>query len=297
MEMDETKVRNRKVWYFAWALIIVGALMAGLQASQPKGPQISWRAVPMDGHRIQAQSVTLENVSTALGTWEDSVYVAPSGARYPADSPVAAVARTLQAAQPKLSHLKVVIGHSDGMYMNLRNQPDLPLGNLVADALRAWGSNHFGVPMDFAVTNYGGIRVPLPEGAVTLEDIVSMFPFKNYMCRVSMKGSSLQKLLEQLAATPAFQAVSGCRVEVKDGQLLSVTVGGKPIEPDRLYNVITVDFLLDGGDQINIGALAEEVELTHVLIQTVMLDEVKSVEAAGGVLHPASDGRVVYLND
>ena len=52
----------------------------------------------------------------------------------------------------------------------------------VADALRAKAADYFQMPVEFALTNYGGIRIPMPEGAVTLDDIESMFPFKNYMC-------------------------------------------------------------------------------------------------------------------
>lgn len=295
--MAETKVKNQQFWYVAWALIIVGALFSGVEAFKDKGPSVEWKRVAMDGHRTGAQSVTLENVETALGTFKDEFYLTPSGVQYPLDSPVAEVASVLMEVQPRLATLKTVVGHSDGMYMNLRNQPDLPLGNLFADVLRSAGSTYFKVPMDFAVTNYGGIRCPLPQGPVTLEDISSMFPFKNYMCYVQMRGSSLITLLEQLASKPAFQAVSGCKVQVRGGKLVSALVGGAEIDPQRLYNVTTIDFLLDGGDQLNIGALSEKVVLSHVLLKDVMLDYVRSTEAAGQVISAASDGRVVYFED
>ena len=106
-----------------------------------------------------------------------------------------------------------------------------------------------------------------------------------------------EQLLEQLAGTKAFQAVSGCEVKVKDGALVSALVGGKPVEPSRLYNVCTIDFLLDGGDKINIGALSQKVKLSHVLLKDVMLSYVQAEEAAGRVLHAASDGRVVFMED
>ena len=70
-------------------------------------------------------------------------------------------------------------------------------------------------------------------------------------------------------------------------------IGGEPIDPSRLYNVTTIDFLLDGGDKLNIGALAEKVVLTHVLLKDVMLDYVYATEAAGKEIVAASDGRVI----
>jgi 2',3'-cyclic-nucleotide 2'-phosphodiesterase (5'-nucleotidase family) len=179
------------------------------------------------------------------------------------------------------------------MMENLRTVPDLPLANFVADALRTKASDYFGKPMDFAITNYGGIRIPMPEGTVILDDIEAMFPFKNYMCYAAVRGSNLQRLLEQLAKTEAFQAVSGCRVKVKNHELVEAEIGGEPIDPKRLYNVATIDFLLSGGDQIAIGALAEDVILTPVLVREVMLEHIKAMEANGEIIDVQKDGRVI----
>ncbi len=256
-------------------------------------PKIDYRLVPMDGHRAGAQPVTVENQDTALGTFDDDRYVTPSGLTFDEDSPVAEVAEALMEVQPRLVSLKTVVGHSAGEYLNLRTDPDLPLGNLFADALRAYGSELFKVPMDFAVTNFGGIRVPMPKGAVTMEDISSMFPFKNYVCYVKMKGSALTELFEQLAGTKAFQATSGATIRVKDHKLVSALVGGEPIDPGRIYNVTTIDFLLDGGDKLNIGALAEDVTLSTVLLKEVMLWYVKGKEAKGEIIEAKADGRVI----
>ena len=276
-----------------WVLLFLGVMLAIQQARQGRAPEISWRRVAMDGHRTGAQCVTAENVSTALGVFTDDGYTAPNGLAFPDGSPVPEIASALMDAQPRLSGLKVVVGHSARMMMNLRTDPDLPLGNLFADVLRARGSRDFKVPMDFAVANFGGIRCPMPEGAITLEDIQSMFPFKNYMCYVKMKGSNLLRLLEQLAGTKAFQAVSGVRVKVKDHQLVEALIGGKEIDPNKIYNVTTIDFLLDGGDRIAIGALAEKVVLSRTLLKDVMLDYVKECEAKGILVDGAADGRVV----
>ena len=291
--MAETKVKNSNLWSLGWALIIVGAVFSAVQAMQPKGPEMTWRRVRMDGHRAGAQSVTAENVETALGSFTDEGYRTPSGVLYGADSPMGRVASAMMEVQPRLAPLKVVIGHSARMMMNDRDNPDLPLGNLFADVLRDYASRYFKRPMDFAITNFGGIRIPMPEGAVTMEDISSMFPFKNYLCHVKMTGASLTKLLEQLAATPAFQATSGATVRVKAHKLESALVGGKPIDPQRVYHVATIDFLLDGGDNLRIGALAQDVTLSHVLLRDVMLQYVEATEAAGKLVDSASDGRVI----
>ena len=257
------------------AKLTVLCLLAAVSCSQ--GPRMEWKRVPMDGSRTGVVPVTAENVDTALGTFEDD-YIAPNG-RHFTEGATPEVAALLMDVQPRMAHLKEVVGHSARLLVNIRTECDLPLGNIVADALREKGSAYFGVPMDFAISNYGGIRNPLPEGAILMDDVEAMFPFKNYMCYAKVRGSNLQRLLEQLAKTQAFQAVSGCKVKVKAHELVEAEVGGEPIDPNRLYNVTTIDFLLSGGDGIAIGALAEDVVLTDVLVKDVMLEYFQKMEA------------------
>ena len=273
----------------AKAELIALTLLAAVSCAQ--GPRMEWKSVPMDGSRTGVVPVTAENVDTALGTFEDD-YIAPNG-RHFTEGATPEVAALLMDVQPKMAHLKEVVGHSARLLVNIRTEPDLPLGNIVADALREKGSSYFGVPMDFAISNYGGIRNPLPEGAILMDDVEAMFPFKNYMCYAKVRGNNLQRLLEQLAKTQAFQAVSGCEVKVKAHELVKAEVGGEPIDPNRLYNVTTIDFLLSGGDGIAIGALAEDVVLTDVLVKDVMLEYFQKMEAEGKVVDGQKDGRVI----
>ena len=290
--MAETKVKTA-LYYAFWVLLGLGVLLAVKTAMGGPEPRLQWRYVPMDGHRSGAQCVTAENVETALGSFGDEGYVSPAGVAYADEDPMSQIAAAMLEVQPQMARLKTVVGHSAREMQNLRTDPDLPLANLFVDVLRERGSKEFKVPMDFAITNFGGIRVPMPEGPVTLEDISSMFPFMNYMCWCKVRGRNLEKLFQQLAGTQAFQPISGARVRVKDHQLVSAEVGGQPIDPDKLYQVTTIDFLLDGGDKINMGALSEEVVLSHVLLKDVMLDYLRECEAQGIVIDGAADGRVV----
>ena len=137
---------------------------------------MEWKRVAMDGSRTGVVPVNAENVDTALGAFEDD-YIAPNG-RHFTDGATPEVAAMLMEVQPRMAHLKEVVGHNARFMDNPRTECDLPIGNLVADALRAKAADYFQIPVEFALTNYGGIRIPMPEGAVTLDDIESMFPFK-----------------------------------------------------------------------------------------------------------------------
>ena len=92
-----------------WILLGIGLLFVTRAAITEDGPQIEWKRVAMDGHRVGAKSVTMENVNTALGTFTDEGYIGPNGVVFPEDSPVPEVASILMEAQPRLSGLKVVV--------------------------------------------------------------------------------------------------------------------------------------------------------------------------------------------
>jgi len=119
----------------------------------------------------------------------------------------------------------------------------------------------------------------------------------NYLAYAKVKGEGLTKLLEQLAGQPAFQAVSGVKCVVKNHKLESALIGGKPIDPKKVYNVATIDFLLDGGDQIAVGAVADKVVLSHELVKDIMIKHIKNLEAKGQLIECKSDGRVIMTEE
>jgi 5'-nucleotidase/UDP-sugar diphosphatase len=129
------------------------------------------------------------------------------------------------------------------------------IGDLVADAIRAATGAEVGI------TNGGGIRANkvYPVGSeITRRDILSELPFGNKTVTTRITGASLRKALENgfsLMENKAgrFPQVSNLRIEVDPtrpaGQrVLSVTVGGEPLDEGRTYVVATNDFMLRGGD-------------------------------------------------
>lgn len=280
---------NLKYSLLALACVAVTAGVVLLARPRACGPKMVWDRVLMDGSRTGVTSVAGTNYESALGTFEDEVYVAPNGKHFE-DGPVPLVAAELMEVQPAMRNLKETIGYSPEEME--AEAPESALSNMLADALRAECSRVFKVPMDVAVTNFGGIRIPMPKGDVILDDILSMFPFKNYIAYAKVKGSGLRKLFDQFAATKV-QCLSGVKLVIKDKAVVTAEVGGKPIEDNKVYNVATIDFLLDGGDRIAIGALADDVKLSDVLIKDFMLRYLRGLTAEGKNIEYQKDGRVI----
>jgi 2',3'-cyclic-nucleotide 2'-phosphodiesterase (5'-nucleotidase family) len=138
----------------------------------------------------------------------------------------------------------------------------------------------------------GGIRVDMPQGDVILDDIRSMFPFNNKLCYVELPGSALVKLMDDIA-TYGPQCVSGVKMVIADKKVESLEVGGKPVDPKKKYGVATVDFLLDGGDNISVARGASKLIITDVIIGKAIEQYIRNLTAEGKAIEYQTDGRVV----
>ena len=251
-----------------------------------------WESYPIDGHRTGAAVPTATNVPEALGVVEDGVYTSPNGTVFNGGS-TPEVARLLIEVQPAMARLKEVIAYAPEPMV--KHKPEDPLCNFIVDRLFADMSAiaaPTGRKVDLAFTNRGGIRQDIAQGDVLLDDIVSMLPFANYLSYVQLEGRDLRNIFEFMAEN-GIQAVSGARIVIKDRKLVSVEIGGKPLDDDRLYGVATIDFLLDGGDGYKFARNAKDYLLTDIRIGDAVLADIRKMTAEGKELKYFTDGRIV----
>ena len=129
-----------------------------------------------------------------------------------------------------------------------RHRPESTLSNLLADIL-VWSSQRFGEHPDFAVYNMGGIRASISKGNVTRGDILDIAPFENKICFLTLSGSDVLDLFRQMAKVGGEGVSHSIRLEIsKDGQLLSSSINGKPVDPKASYRIATIDYLAQGND-------------------------------------------------
>ena len=289
----------------SWLLLLVAGVVVYLTVTSEEGIPASlagsdstaagasaysvrWRTAPMDNSRTGCRAASSDDVAESLGTMRGKVYVAPNGRKFRRGStPV--VAKILLAAQPRMAHLKEVIATSAREMV--RDYPESELSNWFIDELMRAVADSTGRQVDVGIANFGGIRVDMPAGNVTLDDIKSMFPFRNKLSYVAMPGSELLEILQNMAAT-RFQVLGGMRVVARDGQLESVLVGGEPLDVKKVYGVATIDFLLNGGDGLRLARNARELEILEGYVIDTILPYVRSLTAAGKPIEYQKDGRV-----
>jgi 5'-nucleotidase/UDP-sugar diphosphatase len=143
------------------------------------------------------------------------------------------------------------IGESE-VALEPQREGEFALGNLIADAMLATDID--GHAADMAFYNNGGIRAGLPRGPITFGQLYAVLPFDNQLMALDLSGSQVLKILEHSVSNRAGSLqVAGVtfhfRMAKPAGQRVTeATVGGVPLDPERVYRVVTIDYLASGGD-------------------------------------------------
>ena len=138
-----------------------------------------------------------------------------------------------------------VIGYAD-VDLTRGGEGETRMGNLVCDAMREE------MVADFSFTNLGGIRDEIPAGPVTPRDVFKVLPFGNSITVFEMDGRLLKEVIEyRVSAGHHGVYMSGGEIVYSKSRpdydrITHFTVGGEQWQPDRVYRVVTSDFLAAG---------------------------------------------------
>ena len=209
---------------------------------------------------------------------------------------------------------------SNGFPIRMIRRAETNMGDFCADAYRDQAG------ADIAFVNGGGIRVSIPAGKITLNDILMVHPFGNALCVVEVTGQQILDALEwSVRSVPneegGFQQVSGLSFEVHsyipspcvsdenkmfvsisgERRVKNVLVGGEAIDPAKTYTLASHNYMLlnDGGGFTMLrGAplLQDCVKLDN----QVLIDYI--TETLGGVVgeeyaDPYGQGRIVMIEE
>ena len=141
-----------------------------------------------------------------------------------------------------------VVGQS-AKYMTAK-RPEGTLSNLLSDIL-VWAAKDYQEQVDFGIYNMGGVRADLPKGTITYGDVVDIAPFENKIAFTTLSGADLLELFEQIADVGGEGVSRGVCLVVSQNHLVSATINGEPIDPQRDYRVATIDYLLGGTDKMS----------------------------------------------
>ena len=280
---------------------------------------------------IGALTITTDGkISSELYSWNSSV-AAPE--LLGIDNAVsAAVSDAADALNEKLAQ---VVAHTavdlviydpeattdDGKPIRIVRRTETNLGDLCADAYLDQSGE-----ADIAFVNGGGIRVPIAQGDITMNDILKVHPFGNSLTVIEVTGQQVLDALEwSVHAEPGefggFNQVAGMTFEfdpnipspctsddngfftgIPEGaerRVRNVLVAGQPIDPNATYKLASHDYqLLDNGDGYTMFDGAKVLQESVKLDNQVLLDYI--VDTLGGVVgeeyaDPYGQGRIVAV--
>lgn len=189
------------------------------------------------------------------------------------------------------NEMNVVIGNS-ARFMDYK-RPESLLTNLTADVMKTYGDEHLPGGADLGVMNVHGHRATLPAGEVTVGNLYEIYSFDNTIVFLELKGSDLNKIFDAYARIGGAGISSNIRLVVEEKKVKSATVDGKPVDEDRVYRVVTLDYLAEGND--NMAAFRDALSHTDtgITLRDAMIDWVKEQTRQGKEIESALDGRII----
>ncbi|WP_299698752.1 bifunctional UDP-sugar hydrolase/5'-nucleotidase [uncultured Tateyamaria sp.] len=172
---------------------------------------------------------------------------------------------------------------------------ECPMGSLIADAMLDRVKDQ---GIEIAIQNGGGIRASIDAGEVTMGEVLTVLPFQNTLSTFQVSGAAIVAALENGVGqiedgAGRFPQVAGMSyafdVAKPAGERVSdVMVGDAPIDMDKLYGVVSNNYVRNGGDGYAMFVDAENAydfgpDLADVTAEYL---------AAQGPFTPYTDGRI-----
>ena len=155
-------------------------------------------------------------------------------------------------------------------------RPESTLSNWAADVMVEYSDFKDGKRADMGLANVGGLRNNMPLGTVRQGDIILISPFNNRLAIVHLKGTDLLELMHNIAAVHGEGVSHEVRMVITaDGQLVSATISGQPIDPERTYRIATLDYLAEGNDKMYALKKAVRLDVSDLFTRDCMMRYVR----------------------
>lgn len=162
----------------------------------------------------------------------------------PSDAAVLDLIETARSEHPALAAVVgALAGHAPRKYYR-----ESVVGNMVADALRAYAKT------DIGMITPGALRADLASGPVTVEQIRNVFPFLDRVSTVRLTGAMLKEVVKKgLQREYGLPQYSGLMLtaeleEPEGGRLISLKINNLPVLDTKEYTLATGSFTATGGE-------------------------------------------------
>lgn len=180
-------------------------------------------------------------------------------------------------------------------------------GMATADAFLAWGRSRGAVA---AILNGGAVRAAMPIGPVTHADLLDIHPFGNRIQVADVSGAVLREALEHGLSEPdvigpRLLQTAGLRYRLNSAapmgqRIVSAEIRTKegtwdPIQPKNIYRIVTISYLLGGGDHFSMLGQHAKILETGPLEVDVLEAYLREKKDQNNNLPTPATGRIVGM--
>jgi 2',3'-cyclic-nucleotide 2'-phosphodiesterase (5'-nucleotidase family) len=172
--------------------------------------------------------------------------------------------------------------------------PESKLGNFMVDAMFNMAEENYGMKVDAAFLNQGGIRLnQLAAGEVTVSKIFEVMPFDNILIIQKLKGDVLLQFLDLIAALGGWP-LAGITMQIKNKKAVNVMIGGMPIDLEKEYVTANSDFVANGGENADMLKPFPQI-INGYLVRDALFDYIKRLKSQGKNISAKIEKRVTYV--
>jgi 2',3'-cyclic-nucleotide 2'-phosphodiesterase (5'-nucleotidase family) len=164
-----------------------------------------------------------------------------------------------------------------------KGQYQTSIGDYLADISLARANKIFfareKITIDACLLNHGGIRSIIPQGNVTARTAFEIMPFENSGIVVALKKEQIQELAKYIIDVKKPQPLAGITFTIdKNNEPKNILVQGKPLEDNRIYYVVTSDYLSNGGDNMTFFKKGIQFYDIDYKLRNILIDDFKEVD-------------------
>ncbi len=171
--------------------------------------------------------------------------------------------------------------------------PESPLLNWACDALYEITNQSELAPVDFSVTNVGGLRCDWSAGNITVRSVYELMPFDNKLVVLDMRGIDVIDLCQQFVPWGGQGVSKQLKMTIYKGKAIDITINGEPVKNTKVYRVATSNYLAGGNDHLKAFKKAVKVESKGDNLRDIFIKYIRQQTAQGKLIEAKKDGRIV----
>ncbi|WP_309608926.1 5'-nucleotidase [Flavobacterium sp.] len=133
--------------------------------------------------------------------------------------------------------------------------------------------------IDICLLNDGGIRAILPKGNVTTRTAFEIMPFENTAIVIALKGEQIEEIANHIVTVKKPHPIAGFTFTIdKDNKVKNIKVKNEVLQLNRIYYVVTSDYLSNGGDNMDFFKKGVQSFDLNYKLRNILIDYLKDID-------------------